>query len=300
MCIGCSLGCGIKVLTSDNHLVRIEGDWEAPVNEGLLCKTGRFLPLDDQRQRILSPLVRKNGKLVPETWDKTLEMTAEQLKPLIRKDEKDVDGVAAIASTRLPVEALWVFNEIFAVNLGSSMVTSTEEGKFTSMQKEFAKYSGKQLEERIEIIHDADCVILINSDLQIDHEVISFFFKRNIPKGLKLVLIDPNKNPLADFAAHKLCPANGSISDVLKCLSAAMVETGSVKSNQYDQPKDMLANLSAQVGIEADTFYDAANTIAAALNPIIIYKAASGEDNYSDTLIDFALNTKILREDGRG
>jgi formate dehydrogenase major subunit len=275
ICIGCSLGCGIKVLTSDNHLVRIEGNWEAPVNEGLLCKTGRFQPLDEYRERIMSPLVRKNGEMVPETWDKALEMVAERLKPSFGEKDGDVDGIAAMVSTRLPVEAIDFFKEVFAVNLGSSMVTSTEKGKFTSTQIELSKYLGKPLDGSINVINDADCVILINSDLKIDHEVISFFIKRNMPKGQKLIIIDKLKNHLAGIAANELCPTNGSISDVLKCLLAAMTELEFTKSNPEDQPKDYLKKSSAKVGIETETFYHAANTIGAAKNPIII----SGEWN---------------------
>ena len=68
-CAGCSVGCGVEMIVRDNHLVRIEGDWEAPVNSGLLCEVGRFTPLDDQRERIVTPLVRKDGALKAATWD---------------------------------------------------------------------------------------------------------------------------------------------------------------------------------------------------------------------------------------
>lgn len=300
ICIGCSLGCGIQVLTSDNHLIRIEGDWEAPVNKGLICKIGRFLQLDDQRERILSPLVRKDGELVSETWDKALEMVAERLKPLIGNKENEVDGIAAMVSTRLPIEAINFFKEIFSENSGSSMVTTTEEGKFISSQSELPISLGKPLDERIDIINDADCVILINSDLKNDHEVISFFIKRNVSKGQKLIVIDQIKNPLADIAAHELYPANGSISDVLKCLLAAMAELGLAKSNLEDQPKEFLEHTSVHVGIETENFYDIAKTISAAENPIIIFKEETGKDQYSDTLIEFSLKSRILQENGKG
>jgi len=38
-CAACSVGCGVEMIVRDNNLLRIEGDWEAPVNSGLL-----FLP----------------------------------------------------------------------------------------------------------------------------------------------------------------------------------------------------------------------------------------------------------------
>ena len=74
ICVGCSLGCGIDVLTRDNNLVRIEGNWDDPVSGGVICKVGRFLPMDDHEQRVATPLVRKNGSLKAATWDEALDV----------------------------------------------------------------------------------------------------------------------------------------------------------------------------------------------------------------------------------
>ena len=73
-CIGCSVGCGVELVVRDNHLLRIEGDWDAPVNEGILCQVGRFRSLKDERERerITTPLVRKNGSLEATTWEEAL------------------------------------------------------------------------------------------------------------------------------------------------------------------------------------------------------------------------------------
>ncbi|MFZ3079293.1 MAG: 2Fe-2S iron-sulfur cluster-binding protein, partial [Bellilinea sp.] len=69
ICVGCSLGCGIQVFSRNGQVIRIEGDWDAPINSGILCKTGRFAPLADDRQRLTTPLVRKDGALQPVSWE---------------------------------------------------------------------------------------------------------------------------------------------------------------------------------------------------------------------------------------
>ena len=56
ICLGCSVGCGIDVMTRDNRLVRIEGDWDADVNQGVLCEVGRFIPMTEERERVSHPL----------------------------------------------------------------------------------------------------------------------------------------------------------------------------------------------------------------------------------------------------
>ena len=44
VCVGCSLGCGLKVSTRDNNLVRVDGNWDEKFNEGVICEIGRFIP----------------------------------------------------------------------------------------------------------------------------------------------------------------------------------------------------------------------------------------------------------------
>ena len=80
VCTDCSLGCERDVLTRDNHLVRIEGIWDSPMNEGLLCKQGRYEPLEIGYKRFTTPLIRKNGKLEPTTWEEALRVAAEKLQ----------------------------------------------------------------------------------------------------------------------------------------------------------------------------------------------------------------------------
>jgi len=60
ICVGCSIGCGLEVFTRDNRLVRVDGDWEHPINEGIICEVGRFEPMTDKCDRIFTPMVQKD------------------------------------------------------------------------------------------------------------------------------------------------------------------------------------------------------------------------------------------------
>ena len=63
ICTACSIGCATEVVHRDNTVSRIEGDWDAPVNGGLLCKYGRFTPIAEKTQRLVTPLVKKGEAL---------------------------------------------------------------------------------------------------------------------------------------------------------------------------------------------------------------------------------------------
>ena len=61
-CNQCGIGCGTEVVTRGGNILCILGDWDAPVNKGLLCKMGRFEPLYDSRKRLTEPLLRTKEK----------------------------------------------------------------------------------------------------------------------------------------------------------------------------------------------------------------------------------------------
>jgi formate dehydrogenase major subunit len=254
VCVGCSVGCGIVAETRDNRLVRISSGWDSPVNHGTLCKEGRYLPTDEERQRITTPMMKKNGKLEPVSWDEALAAVAEHLKPLAGKAK---DGVAAMASTRLPAEDLALFREIFGEKLGSDMVTSVEEGFTTAALSKLAKAKGESFEADLDALEAADCVILVGADLAKHHGVVGFMVKRALPKGMKLVVIDPNENSFHSMANFALKIKEGADLTALAALEAGMAgksteakslaEKAGLKAEDIAGVTDMLRTVSAPI-----------------------------------------------------
>ena len=265
VCVGCSLGCGIDVLTRDNNLVRIEGDWDAPVSNGVICKAGRFETQEDQGQRVSTPLVRKNGLLKAATWDEALDVIANQLKPLAGQK---TSGVAALASTRLPAEALSLFKQVFSGYLGSELVTSIEEGQPTATASALAAELGKPFEGSLSSIQDADVVVALGADLVDDHQVAGFFVKRSIPNGVKLVVIDPAQNSFDLLAERALKPA-ALDANLIEALCAAVNQLGLAR--QTLPASGTLEALAAKAGVSAADVLEVARLVASASQPAILY-----------------------------
>lgn len=214
VCVECSVGCQRDVLTRDNRLIRIEGEWEAELNNGLLCDQGRFLPLEDDRDRLLTPLVRKNGSLKAATWEEALQAIADGIG--------QGDKLAAIASTRLPLEDLALFKSIFSKGLKAGLVTSLEEGKPTASLAALADKLGKPFESSLEVLKDTDAVLSLELDLVDEHQVAGFFVKRQLLEGTKLILADDTKNQFAENATVKLTLKPGEETQFLSQLQAAL------------------------------------------------------------------------------
>jgi len=265
VCAGCSVGCGMDILTRDNRMVRIEGNWDAEINDGLLCKVGRFMPLEENRERIVTPLVRKDGVLKAATWDEAMNVLAARLSPLTGKNGS---GVAALASTRLTSEALSTFKQLFADRMGSTMVTSLEEGQYTAVSSALANEIGQSFEGRLEMLVDADCTLVLNADLVREHEVASFFIKRAIPNGAKLVVVDSDPNALEANATVTLKTGKAPYADVLGGLASAIVKLGLGKVEAVTGNLDEIA---ARTGIDAVTYMQAAFNLASAEKPVFLY-----------------------------
>lgn len=270
-CIGCSVGCGVELLVRNNHLLRIDGDWAAPVNQGVLCKNGRFLSLKNDRPRVVTPLVRKNGELKAATWEEALEVVAARLKPLAGKNGS---GVAALASTRLPAEALYQFKQLFADQLGSEMVTSIEEGIPTTLPGRMAQELGRPFEGTLEDIKQADCVVAVGVDLVDNHQVTGFFVKRALPLGTRLVVIDPFDNELHQLANYSLRPNKGTDYELLVGIIASIVSAGLAKaepSGLYDLTRHSPEAVSQITGVPVETIHNLGRLLATSPKPVFIY-----------------------------
>ncbi len=271
ICVGCSVGCGIELVVRHNTLLRIDGDWQAPVNEGLLCEVGRFMPLEDKRERLLTPLVRKDGALQAATWDEAIGHVVNKLKPLAGENGH---GVAALASTRLPAEALYSFKQLFADKLGSGMVTSIEEGATTAVSGQLAQSAGQPIEGDLNMLKTADCVVALGVDLIGNHQVAGFFVKRALPNGTKLVVIDPFENALHDLADYSLRPQQGTDFDLLQAITAHIIALGLAKhepAHLADLASYTAEEVSRITSVPAETIKVVGQLLATATRPVLVY-----------------------------
>jgi formate dehydrogenase major subunit len=267
ICRGCSVGCSITLLVRDNRIVRIEGDWDGRVNRGVLCEFGRYAPVSESRRRITAPRLKKNGRQQEVSWEEALEAIAATLQPLASQK----DSIAAIASTRLPAETLTAFKDLFAGRLHSELVTSLEEGKPTASTMQFARKQGA-FEGKLDMLRTADTVLAIGTDIGKAHMVAGFLFKRNLPKGTRLITIEPEKNELDELANLSLKNKPGSDLALIHGLQAVIVKEGLGRSPLAIPDLDgWIDEAVRQTGIPLEQLTQAARILAHAITPVILY-----------------------------
>jgi nitrate reductase NapA len=93
-CRFCGTGCSVLVGVKDDRVVASQGDPDAPVNRGLNCIKGYFLPkIMYGKDRLTQPLLRKtdgkfdkNGKFEPVSWDEAFDVMAEKWKQAMKRE----------------------------------------------------------------------------------------------------------------------------------------------------------------------------------------------------------------------
>jgi formate dehydrogenase major subunit len=185
ICGQCSIGCGMEIVTRGGNVLQIMGDWDAPVNNGLLCEMGRFEPLYDERKRVAEPLLRDNGKLQPVSWDKAVEIMAKKIGGAKAKE------IGVLASSYATNEALYLINELFqeklkVANIG--LLNDTAPQIFKKQQSPLAE------------IAKSDIILIVSANPGKDQPVASFMIKHALDKGARLIVVDDEENNLASFA----------------------------------------------------------------------------------------------------
>ncbi|WP_416260624.1 nitrate reductase catalytic subunit NapA [Gibbsiella quercinecans] len=91
-CRFCGTGCGVLVGTQNGRIVASQGDPDAPVNRGLNCIKGYFLPkILYGKDRLTQPLLRmtqgqydKEGEFTPIGWEQAFDIMAEKFKTALQ------------------------------------------------------------------------------------------------------------------------------------------------------------------------------------------------------------------------
>lgn len=178
-CMACPVGCGVELIVRDNRVIRVEGDWDAEPNKGLLCELGRFVPLYDQRRRLYAPLVKAGEVYEQVDWDTAISKAATGLK-----------------------------------KAGANILTLLSGFAMTEAATALAKWPGQKAQiegpaldgnsAALADLDEADLFVVINTDLTEYYQVAGFAVKRSVRnRGARLILLNDDEDGMAPWALAK-------------------------------------------------------------------------------------------------
>lgn len=123
ICGFCGVGCGLSITVEDGVISKVSGDKSNPSSKGEACIKGRegwrHLYSDG---RLTQPLIRKDGELVPASWDEALDLVASKMTGI--KDEHGGDAFGVFSSSRSSNELNYLSGKFVRQVLGVSNIDS--------------------------------------------------------------------------------------------------------------------------------------------------------------------------------
>jgi NADH-quinone oxidoreductase subunit G len=167
-----AVGSNIRIDTYKTRVIRILPSLHEDINEEWISDKTRFACDGLSRQRLDQPYVRKNGKLVPASWDEALEMVQ------LRLHNVPGQKIAALAGDLVDCEAMIALKDLMHV-LGSPHLDCRQDG---------AQLDGKTRSEylfntTISGIERSDFCLIIQSQLRAEAPLIHARLRKRYLQG---------------------------------------------------------------------------------------------------------------------
>jgi formate dehydrogenase major subunit len=204
VCTYCGVGCNLEVSILNEKVKSIQAPFDAEVNQGHTCLKGRFaFSFYNHPDRITTPLIRKNGTLVPSTWDEAYTFISSKLLEI--KKNYGPDAIAGISSARCTNEENYLMQKFIRAVIGTNNIDCCarvcHSPTALGMQRSFGTGAATN---SIEDIKHTDCILVIGANPTDGHPVTGAKLKQVAMKGKTTIVIDPRRTEIARYATYHL------------------------------------------------------------------------------------------------
>ncbi len=226
-CPYCGVGCAVELYVKDGRIVKVRGAEGGVENMGSLCVKGRFgYDWVNSPDRLTTPLIKREGKFEPATWEEALDLVATKFQEL--KKVYGSSALAGLASAKCTNEDNYVFQKFVRVCFGNNNVDHCARlchaPTVTGLSKAFG--SGAMTNSIRELL-GADVIFVTGSNTTENHPVIAMYIKQAIAEsGAKLIVADPRKIDLVDHATVWLRQKGGTDVALLNGLMNVIIGEG--------------------------------------------------------------------------
>lgn len=217
VCPHCGTGCQLTVGARKGEFMRVRSKAEHGVNRETLCVRGRFgLDFVGSRDRIKRPMIRRDGVLVPVSWDEAGDCLRQRLSAV---ESKSAGG---LASPRLPNEVLYQFQKMMRTVFRTNNIdcASRWPTPFDALGPLMGFYTRASLEEVI----GNDCVLVVGGNVTDENPVTEYLLRdgaRRRQTGLLMLSARPSRLD-ADARAVVRVPPGGEAQSLAAVVARLM------------------------------------------------------------------------------
>lgn len=274
-CGYCGVGCGLYIGVKDGKAVYTKGNPKHDVNMGTLCPKGLSEhQMINSSNRVLAPLMRKDGELQKSSWDEVFTTVSERFKKIQKEHGKK--AVAVIGTGQFLTEEFYTLGKF--VQLG--LQTNNYDGNTTLCMASAVMGYKQSLGSdgpvgSYEDFEKADTIFLIGANIADNHPILTLHINKNKKPNKKVIVIDPRASKTSQMAdmyvpikpRTDLALYNGLAYIVMEqdwedegYIKANTNDYKELKKHLQDYPPQEVANIT---GIDVKTLYELARQFVA-------------------------------------
>jgi len=174
---GCKTTLGIRRCDTGMEIVRGDNRDKSGINNDFLCIKGRYaFDFAHHKERLTTPLIRKNGKLNPATWEEAFEMIGKRFAEVRDKDGGQAIGV--IGSNRTTNEENYLLSKFARTVLKTNNVDHHRTADYPALA---AALHGKPgMTASMRDVYTAPAILLIGNDPTNQHPLLAYQIRNNV------------------------------------------------------------------------------------------------------------------------
>ena len=317
ICPHCPVGCQLNLeFNGKDELIRAVPEINSPANKGQACFKGKFglefvNPSSDKgRDRLTTPLIRRDGVLQAASWDEALDYAAERLSPVAGPE------FALLASPTGTNEELYLAQKFARTVMQSNNVDLTSNTNPELVWGLESTLGVPAATNSIWDLEQAGCILSFNNNCTEEQNVLAVPIKRAARKDAKLVVIDSREVELTRYAHLWLRPAPGTelllLGGILRSILDQGLERGDWLAENCESPATLhyalgsldMDEVAASTGVAVGDIAEAARLYAGADAGAVVYGLDNIPDNHERdcvfALVDLALLSGNLGKAGAG
>jgi NADH-quinone oxidoreductase subunit G len=218
VCAHCSNGCKVTLSVRNNQILRCNNRDLSGINGEFLCAKGRFgFDFTQHAERLKEPLVRRNGKLEPATWEVALGEVAARLYEIHKKH--GAGAVGFIGSNRTSNEENYLLGRLARATFGTNNVDHHRTADYAGLVAALGGNAASAMAS-VRQLGGATAILLIGNDATVQNPLVAWQIRTAIRhQGARLYALHSSEIPLRRQAKQFVRIAAGSEAGVAHWLA---------------------------------------------------------------------------------
>src|SRR5580658_4943695 len=181
ICTHCADGCkttlGVRRSDTGMEIVRGDNRDKSGINGDFLCIKGRYaFDFAHHEDRLTQPLIRKDGRLTPATWEEAFELIGRRFKEIC--DQSGGHAIGVFGSNRTTNEENYLLQKFARVVLGTNNIDHHRTADFPAL---VAALAGKrEATASMRDVFNAPAILLIGNDPTEQHPLLAWQIRNNV------------------------------------------------------------------------------------------------------------------------